>query len=101
MSGAGKGNEWKTLPDAWERITEESNEGHWFALSVIFKVDGTLREESGLIGLDLIEDELATILRDHARDEGTVSDISELRRPWVRVGGDQTAWPNESGSYET
>jgi len=47
----------------WERIAEEGEEGHRFAGVVIFKVNGTLREESGLVCLDLVEDEFGTVLR--------------------------------------
>ena len=63
------GERGKDLRDTRERIPKEGDEGHRFAMVVVLKVDGTLREESGLVCLDLVEDEFGTILRDHARDE--------------------------------
>lgn len=101
VSGAGKGDEGKVLPDAWERIAEESNEGHRLTLGVVLEVDGTLREESGLVGLDLIENKFAAVLRDHTRDERAVGDISEFCRPRMGVRGDHAAWSNEPGSCKT
>ena len=68
---------------------------------VILKVDGALREESGLVCLDLIENEFGAILRDHTGDERAVGDIIELCRPRVGVRGVHAAWPNETGGCET
>ena len=89
------------MPDTRERVTEERNEGHRFAVVVELKVDGTLREESGLVGPDLVVDEFGTVLRYHARDERTVGDIIEFCRPRVGVRGVHAAWPEESGGCET
>lgn len=91
----------KVAPYTWERILEERDEGHRFAMVVVLKVDGALREESRLVCLDLVEDEFATILRDHTRDEGAVGDIVELCRPRVGVGGVHATWPEETKSCET
>lgn len=68
---------------------------------VELKVDGALREESGLVGEDLVEDEFGTVLRDHAGDERAVGDIVELGRPGVSVGSVHAAWSDEADSCET
>lgn len=64
-------------------------------------MDGTLREESGLVCLDLVEDESGTILRDHSRDERAIGDIIELCRSRVGVRGVHAAWTDETDSWET
>lgn len=84
-----------------ERIPKEGNEGHRVAIVVVLEVDGTLREESGLVCLDLVEDESGTVLRDHARDERAIGDIIELCRPRVGVRGVHAAWTDETDSWET
>jgi hypothetical protein len=86
------------LTDAWERVGEESNEGDRFTMVVEFKVDGTLREESGLVGVDLVEDEFGTVLRYHTGDEGAIGDIVEFCRPRVCVGDVHAAWSKETDS---
>ena len=68
---------------------------------VELEVDGALREESGLVGGDLVEDEFATILRDHSGDERAVCDEIELCRPRVGVRGIDATRPKETGSCET
>ena len=85
----------------WERIPKERDEGHRFAIIVVLEVDGTLREDSGLVCLEFVEDEFATVLREHTRDERAVGDIIELWRPRVGVGGVHAAWTDETGSCET
>lgn len=68
---------------------------------VELKVDGTLREESGLVGPDLVEDEFCPVLRYHARDERAVGDIIEFCGPRVDVRGVHAAWPEETDGCET
>lgn len=80
----------------WERVPEEGDEGNRFTTVVELEMDGTLREESGLVGKDLVEDELSAILGDHARDERSVGDKIELWGPRMGVRGVETA-----GSKET
>jgi hypothetical protein len=64
-------------------------------------MDGALREESGLVGEDLVEDVLGAILGDHASDERAVGNEIELWGPRVSVGGVETTWAEETGSCET
>jgi hypothetical protein len=101
VSDVGKGDKGKVLLDTWERITEESDEGHRFAVVVVLKVDGTLREEGGLVGCDLVEDEFGTIFRDHTRDERAVGNIIEFCRPRMGVRGVHATRSNETDSCET
>jgi len=101
VSGDRKRDRGDVSPDTWERVTEERNEGHRFAVVVELKVDGTLREESGLVGPNLVEDEFGPVLRYHARDEGAVGDIIELCGPRVGVRGVHAAWPEETDGCET
>ena len=68
---------------------------------VELEVDGTLREESGLVGPDLVVDEFGTVLRYHARDERAVGDIVEFCGPRVGVRGVHAAWPEETDGCET
>jgi len=49
VSGIGKEMRGKASPCTRERIAEERDECHRFAVVVVLKVGGTLREESGLI----------------------------------------------------
>lgn len=63
-------------------------------------MNGTLREESGLVCKDLVEDELGAVLGDHASDEGAVGDEIEFWRPWMGMRGVQSAWAEETGSCE-
>ena len=44
VSGGGKEDKGKTLPDTGEGISEEGDEGHGFAVVVELKVDGALRK---------------------------------------------------------
>jgi len=83
---------------ARERIAKERDEGNRLAIIVVLEVDGTLREESGLVCLDFVEDEFATVLRDHTRDERAIGDIVELCRSRVGVGTVHAAWTDETGS---
>ena len=101
VSGGGKEDKGKTLPDTGEGISEEGDEGHGFAVVVELKVDGVLRKDSGLVGPDLVEDKSATILRDHTRGEGAVGNIMELGGPQVSVRSVHAARSKESGSCET
>ena len=66
---------------------------------VELKVDGALREESGLVGPNLVEDKSGAILRDHTRDERAVGDIGEFWRPRVGVRRVHAAWSEEPGNY--
>ena len=84
-----------------ERIPKERDEGYRFAIVVVLEMNGTLREESGLVCFDLVEDEFATILRDHTRDERAVGDIVELCRSRVGVGAVHAAWTDETSGCET
>ena len=84
----------------WERIAEERGEGNGFAMVVVLEVDGALREESGLVCVDFVEDEFTTVLRDHTGDERAVGDIMELCRPHVGVRGIHSAWSKETNSCE-
>lgn len=52
-----------------EGITEESDESDRLATVVVLEMDCTLGEEGGLVGENLVEDELSAILGDHAGDE--------------------------------
>ena len=99
MSGREIGGD--VLPDTRERVAEERDEGHRFTVVVELKVDGTLREESGLVGLDLVEDELGTVLRYHARDERAVGDVVEFCGPRVGVRDVHAAWPEVTDGCET
>jgi len=83
---------------AWERIAEEGDEGDRLTTVVIFVMDGTHREEGCLVGKDLIVDELSTILRDHAGDEGSVGDKIELWGPWMGMRSVHTTRTKETGS---
>jgi len=83
---------------AWERIPEEGDEGHRIATVIVFKMDGALREESSLVGEDLVEDVLGSILGDHASDERAVGNEVELWGPRVSVGGVETTWAEETSS---
>ena len=91
----------KVSPYTWKGVSEERDEGHWFAAVVVLEMDGILREESGLVGPDLVEDEFTTILRDHTGDERSVGDIIEFCRPRMGVRGVQAAWAEEANSCET
>jgi len=83
---------------AWERIAEEGDEGNRHTTVVELEVDGTLGEESGLVGKDLVVDELSAVLGDHARDERSVSDKIELWGPRMCVRGVKTARSKETSS---
>lgn len=80
-----------------ERIPEEGYEGHRFASVIELEMDGTLGEESGLVCKDFVEDELTTVLGDHARHEGSVGNKIEFWGPWVCVRGIRSAWTKETG----
>lgn len=83
---------------AWERVPEEGDEGDGLTTVVELEMDGTLREESGLILEDFVEDELSTVLGDHPGDERAVSDKIELWGPRMGMRGVKTAWSKETGS---
>jgi hypothetical protein len=83
---------------AWERIPEEGDEEDRLTTVVVLEMDGTLREESGLVLEDFVEDVLSAILGDHSGDEGTVSNKIELWGPWMGMRGVETAWSKETGS---
>jgi len=68
---------------------------------VVLEVDGALREESGLVGPDLVEDELSAVLRDHTHDERAVGNIVKLCRPRMGVRSVHAAWSNETDGCET
>lgn len=101
VSGVWKGDKREISLYAWERITEEGNEGDGVAAVIVLEMDGTLGEESGLVCKDLVEDELSAILGDHAGDEGAVGDKIELWGPWMSMRGVHTAWSKETGSWKT
>jgi len=83
---------------AWERVSEEGDEGYRLTTVVVLKMDGTLGEESGLVSEDLVEDELSAVLGDHARDERAVGDKIELWGPRMGMRGVHSAWSKETGS---
>ena len=91
----------EVLLDTWERITEEREEGDRFAAVVVLKVDGTLREESSLVVFDFVEDEFATILRDHASDNRAIGYIKEFCRPRVGMRRVHATWAKEPDSCTT
>jgi hypothetical protein len=85
---------------AWERIPEEGDEGNGHTTVVVFKMDGTLREESGLVCKNLVKDVLSAVLGDHARDERAVGDKIELWGPRMGMRGVETTWSKETGSWK-
>lgn len=91
----------EVLLDTWERITEEREEGDRLAAVVVLKVDGTLREESSLVVFDFVEDEFATILRDHASDNRAIGYIKEFCRPRVGMRCVHATWAKEPDSCTT
>jgi hypothetical protein len=100
VSGVWKGDKGEISLYAWERIPEEGDEGDRLTTVVELEVDGTLGEESGLVGKDLVVDELSAVLGDHARDERSVSDKIELWGPGMSVRGVKTARSKETGSWK-
>ena len=101
VSGVRKRDRGNVLPDTWERVAEERNEGYRFAVVVELEVDGTLREEGGLVGPDLVEDEFGTVFRYHARNERAIGDIVKFCGPRVGVRGVHPAWSEETDGCET
>lgn len=98
VSSVENGDEGEVSHYTRERIAKERDESDRFAIVVVLKVDGTLREESGLVCLEFVEDEFATVLRDHTRDERAIGDIVKLCRSQVGVGTVHAAWTDETGS---
>ena len=101
VSGAGEGDKGEISLYTWERIAEEGEEGHRFAGVVKLKVNGTLREDGGLVCRDHVENEFGTVLRYHARGHRAVGYIIELCRPRMGVRGVEAARPKETDSCET
>lgn len=60
-------------------------------------MDGALGEKGGLVCKDFVENELAAVLGDHARDKGTVRNKIEFWGPRVRVRGVHSTRTKETG----
>ena len=101
VSGVGYGDKGEISLYAWEIVPKESDEGDRYAIVVELEMDGALREESGLVCEDLVEDEFGTVLGNHARHERAIRYEIELWGPRMGMGGVDAARSKETGGYNT